>query len=106
MDAPRRVSMDAVSFSPESWFSDQILQKEFQNLARLSISGMDIIANNVFGITDKIKDTFQNQNINILFPLKEMMSDNAAMVAWNCLNKNITAVSNLHFKANPRLSIK
>ena len=27
--------------------------------------------------------------LNILFPPKEMMSDNAAMIAWNCLNKNI-----------------
>ena len=34
------------------------------------------------------------------------MSDNAAMIAWNCLNKNIDSSSDLYFKANPRLSIK
>ena len=79
------------------------LSDEHINIKSLSIVGG--VSNNKY-ITDKIKDTFQNQNINIVFPLKEMMSDNAAMVAWNCLNKNITAVSNLHFKANPRLSIK
>ena len=56
-------------------------------------------------ISKKIKETFQNQNISIFFPSKEMMSDNAAMVAWNCLNKNIEAASDLYFKANPRLSI-
>jgi len=55
---------------------------------------------------DKIKDAFQNQNINIIYPIKEMMSDNAAMIAWNCLNKNIKFSSDLYFKASSRLSIK
>ena len=41
MDVRRRVSMSAASFSPRSWFSDQILQKEFKNLARLSKTEMD-----------------------------------------------------------------
>ena len=70
-----------------------------------SISVVGGVSNNKY-ITGKIKDTFQNQNIGVFFPPKEMMSDNAAMVAWNCLNKNIKIASNLHFKPNPRLSIK
>ena len=57
-------------------------------------------------ISTKIKETFQNHNISILFPPKEMMSDNAAMIAWNCLNKNIDSSSDIFFKASPRLAIK
>ena len=34
------------------------------------------------------------------------MSDNAAMIAWNCLNKNIDFSSDLYFKASPRLCYK
>ena len=63
------------------------------------------MSNNKY-ISEKIQDAFQNHNINIMFPPKEMMSDNAAMIAWNCLNKNIESASDLFFKANPRLSIK
>ena len=51
-----------------------------------SLSVVGGVSNNKY-ICDKIKDAFQNQNINIIFPAKEMMSDNAAMIAWNCLNK-------------------
>ena len=54
----------------------------------------------------KLKMLFKITILNILFPPKEMMSDNAAMIAWNCLNKNIESASDLYFKANPRLSIK
>jgi len=73
------------------------------NVKSLSVVGG--VSNNKY-ISEKIKDAFQSHNINILFPPKEMMSDNAAMIAWNCLNKNIETSSDLHFKANPRLSIK
>ena len=79
------------------------LSEESVNVKSLSIVGG--VSNNKY-ISKKFKDAFQNKNVNILFPPKEMMSDNAAMIAWNCLNKNIETASNLHFKANPRLSIK
>ena len=70
-----------------------------------SLSVVGGVSNNKY-ICNKIKDAFQNQNINIIYPTKEMMSDNAAMIAWNCLNKNIKSSSDLYFKASPRLSIK
>jgi len=79
------------------------LSDESVNVKSLSIVGG--VSNNKY-ISDKIKDAFQNHNINIVFPPKEMMSDNAAMIAWNCLNKNIESASDLFFEANPRLSIK
>jgi len=70
-----------------------------------SLSVVGGVSNNKY-ICDEIKDAFQNQDINILYPTKEMMSDNAAMIAWNCLNKNIKSSSDLYFKVKPRLSIK
>ena len=79
------------------------LTEESVNVKSLSIVGG--VSNNKY-ISKKIKDAFQHQNVNILFPPKEMMSDNAAMIAWNCLNKNIETASDLYYKANPRLSIK
>ena len=35
-----------------------------------------------------------------------MMSDNAAMIAWNCVNKDLKTNKDIYFKANPRLTIK
>ena len=34
-----------------------------------------------------------------------MMSDNAAMIAWNCINKNLKSSKIFILKTNPRLSI-
>ena len=90
-----------------------LIEKVKKTLKKLSEESVDVkslsivggVSNNKY-ISKKFKDAFQNKNVNILFPPKEMMSDNAAMIAWNCLNKNIKTASNLHFKANPRLSIK
>ncbi len=79
------------------------LSEESVSVKSLSIVGG--VTNNKY-ISEKFKDSFQNHNVNIFFPHKEMMSDNAAMIAWNCLNKNIETASNLYYKANPRLSIK
>ena len=79
------------------------LSNESVTVKSLSVVGG--VSNNMY-ICDKIKDAFHNQNINIIYPTKEMMSDNAAMIAWNCLNKNIKSSSDIYFKASPRLSIK
>ncbi len=70
-----------------------------------SISIVGGVSNNDY-ISKKIESAFQNKNINILFPPKEMMSDNAAMIAWNCLNKDTNLSSDIFFKASPRLIIK
>ena len=59
---------------------------------------------NIFVI--KLKMLFKIKILILYIQPKEMMSDNAAMIAWNCLNKNIKFSSDLYFKANPRLSIK
>ena len=80
-----------------------LLREESNTIKSLTVVGG--VSNNKY-IAEKIATFFQNENIEIFFPTKEMMSDNAAMVAWNCLNKNIESNKDLNFKANPRLEIK
>ena len=80
-----------------------LLREESKTIKSLTVVGG--VSNNKY-IAEKIATFFQNENIEIFFPTKEMMNDNAAMVAWNCLNKNIESNKDLNFKANPRLEIK
>ncbi len=102
-----------LSASFQSCISKILIKKIEKTIKKLSdksvivksLSVVGGVSNNKY-ICDKIKDAFQNQNINIIHPAKEMKSDNAAMIAWNCLNKNIKSSSDLYFKASPRLSIK
>jgi N6-L-threonylcarbamoyladenine synthase len=78
-------------------------EAESKKINSLSVVGG--VSNNKY-IAKKIKDFFKNKNIEILFPNKNMMSDNAAMIAWNCINKNVKFSNGIYFKANPRLTIK
>ena len=78
---------------------------EGQSLTINSLSVVGGVSNNKY-IAGKIKDFFENKNIKILLPIKNMMSDNAAMIAWNCINKNLNSSKDIFFKANPRLTIK
>ena len=39
------------------------------------------VSNNNY-IRDKLENFFSKNNIEVYYPLKEMMSDNAAMIAW------------------------
>jgi tRNA A37 threonylcarbamoyltransferase TsaD len=40
-------------------------------------------------------------------PPKYMLSDNAAMIGWACIQKYLlNGFSDLYFKVNPRLTIK
>jgi len=79
------------------------LEDESKKINSLSVVGG--VSNNKY-IAKKIIDFFKDKNIEILFPVKEMMSDNAAMIAWNCINKDLNYSKNICFKADPRLTIK
>ena len=79
------------------------LEDESKKINSLSVVGG--VSNNKY-IAKKIIDFFKDKNIEILFPVKDMMSDNAAMIAWNCINKNLKSSKDIYFKASPRLSIK
>jgi Metal-dependent proteases with possible chaperone activity len=70
-----------------------------------SLSVVGGVSNNKY-IAKKLIDFFKDKNIEILFPVKNMMSDNAAMIAWNCINKNLNHSKDIYFKVDPRLTIK
>ena len=57
-------------------------------------------------IYKKIKNIAIKKQINIITPQNDMLSDNAAMIGWACLQKiKIKKIDNLFFKENPRLVI-
>tara|TARA_Y100001970_G_scaffold166351_1_gene203449 strand:- start:14511 stop:15512 length:1002 start_codon:yes stop_codon:yes gene_type:complete len=78
------------------------LENNYKKINSLSVVGG--VSNNLY-IRTKIIKFLETKNIFTFFPKKEMMSDNAAMIAWSCLNKNIKNHSNISFNADPRLSI-
>ena len=69
-----------------------------------SVSIVGGVSNNEY-IRKKISNYLIDEKIKIFFPIKEMLSDNAAMIAWSGINKN-KSNEDIFFKANPRLEIK
>ncbi len=79
------------------------LSSENKNIKSISVVGG--VSNNKY-IRSKIENFFVEKNIEIYYPIKEMMGDNAAMIAWACMkfyNKNR---NNLFFKPMPRLEVR
>ena len=70
-----------------------------------SISVVGGVSNNKY-IKNKIESFFVNKNIEIYYPLKEMMIDNAAMIAWSCIKFYNKKRNDLFFKPKPRLSVR
>ena len=70
-----------------------------------SISVVGGVANNNY-IKSKLEILFEQKNIEVYYPLKEMMSDNAAMIAWACVKKYDERKNDIFFKPNARLQIK
>ena len=67
----------------------KILNNENINIKSISVVGG--VINNEY-IRKKLANLCTENNIKIYYPIKEMMSDNAAMIAWACIkiikNKN------------------
>ena len=72
------------------------------NIEQISIVGG--VINNKY-IRDNFENRFKKYKIKILYPLKEMMSDNAAMIAWACFKNLKKNNANINFKIDPRLKI-
>ena len=70
-----------------------------------SISVVGGVSNNKY-IKNKIENFFVNRNIEIYYPLKEMMIDNAAMIAWSSMKFYNKKRNDLFFKPKPRLSVR
>ena len=63
---------------------------EFLNTKNISLKSTSIVggvANN-FYIRRNLENLFE-KNIELYYPIKEMMSDNAAMIAWACIKNYI-----------------
>ena len=81
-----------------------ILQLRKKNINILSFSIVGGVANNDY-IKLKISKIKNTHKINMIIPKKEMMSDNAAMIAWACIKKFDKKLININFKADPRLKV-
>jgi len=82
----------------------EYLKKRKINISQISLVGG--VAANQF-IYEKIKKIVDDHACSIIMPPKYMLSDNAAMIGWACIQKYLlNGFSNLYFKANPRLTIK
>ena len=79
-----------------------ILSNRNLNIEQISIVGG--VINNKY-IRDNFEKHFEKYKIKILYPLKEMMSDNAAMIAWACFKNLKKNNANINFKIDPRLKI-
>ena len=79
------------------------LSSENENIRSISVVGG--VSNNKY-IRSKIENFFIEKNIEIYYPLKEMMGDNAAMIAWACMKFYKKDRNDLFFKPMPRLGVR
>ena len=78
------------------------LISENKNVKSISVVGG--VSNNNY-IKNKIENLFISRNIEVYYPLKEMMSDNAAMIAWACYKNYNKRKNDLFFKPDPRMDL-
>jgi len=69
-----------------------------------SISIVGGVSNNKY-IRKNIEDFVDKHNIELYYPLKEMMSDNAAMIAWACIKNYNKEKDDIYFKPQSRMKI-
>ncbi len=77
------------------------------NKKRIKIKSISIVggvANNKY-IKNKLKLLFGQKKIKIYYPIKEMMSDNAAMIAWACIKNYNRKKHNVFFRSSPRMKV-
>ena len=77
---------------------------EDKNIYINSISVVGGVANNKY-ILNNIKKYCKKNGIELYFPLIEMMSDNAAMIAWACIKNYNDEKNNIFFSPNPRMKV-
>ena len=102
-----------LSASFQKNITELLIEKLEKGLERLKLDKVNVKSLSVVGgvsnnkyIKKKLEFFFINKDIEIYYPLKEMMIDNAAMIAWACYkNYNINR-SNIYFKPQPRMAVK
>ena len=106
------IFIDNLSGSFQKTMSEIIITKIKTALMILKESGIIINSISVVGgvsnnkyIKRKLKDFIDKDNIELYYPLKEMMSDNAAMIAWACIKNYNKEKNDIYFKPQPRMKI-
>ena len=79
------------------------LSSKNKNIRSISVVGG--VSNNKY-IRSKIENFFIEKNIEIYYPIKEMMGDNAAMIAWACMKFYKKNKDDLFFKPMPKLGVR
>ena len=102
-----------LSASFQKNITELIIEKLERGLERLKLDKVNVKSLSVVGgvsnnkyIKKKLENFFINKDIEIYYPLKEMMIDNAAMIAWACMKFHDKKRNDLFFKPKPRLSVR
>ena len=83
--------------------SMQLLKNENKLISQIAIVG-GVAANKY--LYKKMIQNAKKYKCEIILPTKDMLSDNAAMIGWACIQKyKDSKYSNIKFKENPRLAI-
>ena len=105
--------MQDLSASFQKNITELIIEKLERGLERLKLYKVNVKSLSVVGgvsnnkyIKKKLENFFINKNIEIYYPLKEMMIDNAAMIAWACMKLYKKDRNDLFFKPMPRLGVR
>ncbi len=105
--------VEDLSASFQKNITEILIEKLERGIKRLSSINKDIRSISVVGgvsnnkyIRNKIENFFIKKNIEVYYPIKEMMGDNAAMIAWACMKFYKKNRDDLFFKPMPRLGVR
>ncbi len=105
--------VEDLSASFQKNITEILIEKLERGIERLSAKNKNIRSISVVGgvsnnkyIRSKIENFFVKKNIEIYYPIKEMMGDNAAMIAWACKKFYKKNRDDLFFKPMPRLGVR
>ena len=97
----QKTIMDIIEFKIN--LSIKYLKNQNINISQISLVGG--VASNQY-IYKKVKKIANNYSCSVVVPPKYMLSDNAAMIGWACIQKyQKEPISDLYFEENPRLQI-
>ena len=95
----------SVSEILQSKLEKAIIKLKSLNINFSEVSVVGGVANNNY-IKKKLNEICKKYNLKLVLPKIQMMSDNAAMIAWLTLSKYDISFSDINFKPNPRMLIK
>ena len=102
-----------LSASFQKNITELIIAKLERGLERLKLDKVNVKSLSVVGgvsnnkyIKKKLENFFINKDIEIYYPLKEMMIDNAAMIAWACYKNYHISKDDIYFKPQPRMDVR